>query len=146
MGRSGRITRLRTVRSGYAGGIAEHLHLPSAPQAVAAARQTVGEVLEQEGYTGDRAVVALLVSEVVTNAVVHAGTALEVVVRAAEGEVSVDVIDGDVDHLSELRTATSHDTSGRGMTIVDALADRWGCELVDPHHKRVWFSIASVPA
>jgi anti-sigma regulatory factor (Ser/Thr protein kinase) len=102
--------------------------------------------MEQEGYRGDHDVVALLVSEVVTNAVVHAGTELEVVVRAAGGEVSVDVIDGDIDHLSELQAASRHDTSGRGMAIVDALADRWGCELVDPHHKRVWFSIVSTTA
>jgi anti-sigma regulatory factor (Ser/Thr protein kinase) len=113
---------------------------------VATARRAVGDVLQQEGYTGDHDVVALLVSEVVTNAVLHAGTDLEVVVRAAGGEVSVDVIDGDVDHFSELQAATSRDTSGRGMSIVAALADRWGCELVDPDHKRVWFSIAPATA
>lgn len=113
---------------------------------MATARRAVGDVLAQEGYTGDRDVVELLVSEVVTNAVIHAGTEVELVVRAEGHAVSVDVIDGDADHLCELQAATSDDTSGRGMTIVDALADRWGCERVDHDHKRVWFSIASARA
>ncbi|WUS96937.1 SpoIIE family protein phosphatase [Streptomyces sp. NBC_00708] len=81
---------------------------------------------------------AMIVSELVTNAVVHAGTAVELLFRleeATEDEVSALVLEvsdhhpartvrGDHAHSSE--GAGEPADYGRGLDIVAALAERWG--------------------
>lgn len=72
----------------------------------------------------------LLISELVTNAVVHTGC--PAVLRmlfgpgAAEaGMVRVEVADGCA-RPPQPRRAAGDDTGGRGLELVDGLADRWG--------------------
>jgi anti-sigma regulatory factor (Ser/Thr protein kinase) len=119
----------------------ESFTFPPDASSAASARRAVGTVLEVAGYQGDHHVVALLVSEVTTNAVIHAATAFEVVVEARSDAVSVDVIDGDAHHSTGERPIDLGATGGRGLRLVEALADRWGCDEVDADHKSVWFSI-----
>ena len=84
--------------------------------------------------------VTLLVSELVTNAVLHAGTPCRLSMRAGT-RLRVEVFD----HSHRLpggglhRDAESH--SGRGMLLVDALSAAHGVE-VEPKGKRVWFEVA----
>lgn len=88
--------------------------------------------------------VELLVSEVVTNAVGHAGTGGEMVLMHHEGLLRVEVSDSGGGDVAP-RHARPEDVTGRGMAIVDALAARWG--VVDDGRgtgdraKRVWFEI-----
>ena len=84
-------------------------------------------------------VVTLLVSELVTNAVIHAGSEVEVEVRLAGGRVRVDVVDRSTEVVKR-RDAEDDDQSGRGMDLVEALASAWGIDLV-PGGKSVWFEI-----
>ena len=84
----------------------------------------------------------LVVSELVTNAVVHAReeTVLELELAVGAQWLRVSLADGSaVRPLA--RTAARHDESGRGITIVAALSDRWG---VEDHQggKRIWFEAA----
>jgi hypothetical protein len=53
------------------------------------------------------------------------------------------VIDADAHHPDGDRPIDIDATSGRGLMLVQALADRWGCDEVDGDHKRMWFSISS---
>lgn len=116
--------------------------LLSAPTSARAGRRAVTEVLTSWGlppYAVDDAV--LVVSELVTNAVLHAREqeflALEITYRP--GCVRVSLADGSaVRPLARL--ATAGDEGGRGMPIVDALSDRWG---IEDHHggKRIWFEL-----
>jgi hypothetical protein len=88
-------------------------------------------------------VALLLVTELVTNAVVHAGTLLSVVVDVSADEVTVRVHDGNpgvvgfddpaMDDLGE---------GGRGLALVNRLADVWGTEHARTG-KEVWFRLAS---
>lgn len=85
--------------------------------------------------------VVLLVSELATNAVRHAASAFVLSIERSDGAVRVEVADeGDGSP-----TEQPHDIeapSGRGLQIVDALADEWGVTQ-RPGGKAVWFTIAS---
>ena len=84
--------------------------------------------------------VELLTSEVVTNAVIHAGSSPVVEVAAEGGTVRVSVEDHDP--AWPMPQAVSEDaTSGRGMGLVDTMADAWGVEKVVDRGKRVWFEV-----
>ena len=81
----------------------------------------------------------LLVSEVVTNAVVHGTGPILMELSADAGTMHVSVIDRNTYHLG-LPDDDPMATSGRGLSIVDALATDWG-SVVDDAGTRVWFDI-----
>jgi anti-sigma regulatory factor (Ser/Thr protein kinase) len=112
------------------------LQLPAEPASVPLARRHVAAVVEQLdiGDLGDTAV--LVVSELVTNAVRHAGTELQVTVVAEPGVLRIEVEDGS-STLPESREAGLFDAGGRGLPLVAALADRWGTEATTTG-KLVW--------
>ena len=85
--------------------------------------------------------VTLLVSEVVTNAVVHASSDVEVLVRLTADAAVVEVTDTS-DTAPAPRVADDEDTSGRGMALVDALARSWGVRAAPGGGKTVWFEVA----
>lgn len=85
----------------------------------------------------------LLVSEVVTNAVVHGRSEAEVAVRLLDDRVRVEVVDrGDMP--VRRRDAEDEETSGRGMALVEALSMAWGIDDL-PVGKMVWFEVARPP-
>lgn len=112
------------------------------PMNVRAARQFVAGALAQQGFRGDVDPVLLLASELITNAVRHAGTPFEVEVVVEPGAVRVVVLDEDVDHAPTVRDPGPEDTNGRGLLLVAQLAAEWGSERVD-RRKAVWFAVPS---
>lgn len=99
----------------------------------------MADVLEASHYTGDVDTVLLLVSEVVTNAVRHAATPFELTITVDGPQITVGVIDHDRAHQPTVRDPGPHDTSGRGLRIVDELSTSWGTEPMAGDAKRVWF-------
>jgi serine/threonine-protein kinase RsbW len=83
----------------------------------------------------------LLTSELVTNALLHAGTDLVVHIEAENGTVRVAVDDG-CDTGPRLGSPDTIDLGGRGLPLVASLADRWGWEPL-PRGKRVWFEVCT---
>ena len=87
----------------------------------------------------------LLTSELVTNAVVHAGTPVQVTCRLAEGAVEVVVSDGHpgrlVPEAPEHEAVPSERTGGRGLLMPAALASAWGVAY-GRASKAVWFRLA----
>jgi PAS domain S-box-containing protein len=83
----------------------------------------------------------LLVSEIVTNALVHAGTAIEVAFSFADGGLLVEVTDGSP-HVPTLRAYGPSAGTGRGLMLLEEMVDEWGVVQGDPG-KTVWFRIAS---
>ncbi|MCB5911715.1 ATP-binding protein [Streptomyces pinistramenti] len=86
----------------------------------------------------------LLISELVTNAVVHTGTAAELRMRfsgsgAVVGTVRVEVVDSSARPPCP-RHADGEDTNGRGLELVDGLADRWGWQP-EGAGKRIWCEV-----
>ncbi|WP_308425187.1 ATP-binding protein [Wenjunlia tyrosinilytica] len=91
---------------------------------------------------GDSA--ALLMSELFANAVRHArGGSVRVIINRPDDErVYVAVVDRAPNRLPQMREGGPDDVNGRGLALVDELADRWGYDLMGrgrrPWGKRVW--------
>jgi anti-sigma regulatory factor (Ser/Thr protein kinase) len=83
----------------------------------------------------------LLTSELVANAVVHAGAAVELVVDLDRARLAVEVIDASSQAPQPVE-AELLATSGRGLAMVAHLADAWGVTRVVPG-KSVWFSLTT---
>jgi PAS domain S-box-containing protein len=114
-------------------------------RSVAIARSFVRDTLQGWGFADviDDAVV--LTSELVTNAVVHAGTAADVLCLRSEDGVRIEVADRYPEREVPLQgspvTMGNPDREGgRGLQLCAALAGRWGVEYA-PTHKNVWFQL-----
>jgi anti-sigma regulatory factor (Ser/Thr protein kinase) len=84
---------------------------------------------------------ALLVSELVTNAVIHGRTSATVEVHRPPDSLRVTVRD-DNPALPAVGESPDFDAeSGRGLLIVSKLAHRWGIESADGG-KSIWFELA----
>ncbi len=117
--------------------------LPADVSAAGIARRFVIASLAAWDVDDDVAGVAeLCVSELVTNAVIHSGTEPEVTVRIDDTTVLVLVHDqgnrGTVERMAEYDPMS---VSGRGLTLVDALADTWSAEH-NADGTTVWFELA----
>ena len=103
-----------------------------------AARRFVVETLVQWGHKGSLDDVALVVSELAANAVLHARSDFTVAVSSRGDRVRIAVSDsssaGPVLQSSVAMTATS----GRGVALVAALAQDWGCDANGHNGKIVW--------
>ncbi|KUF17452.1 hypothetical protein AT728_15720 [Streptomyces silvensis] len=75
-------------------------------------------------------VAQLLLSELVTNSIQHAyvpaGREIGVRVTRAEGRLRIEVADANGEQPAP-RSARAEEESGRGLALVIALAERWGC-------------------
>src|SRR4051794_35789718 len=112
---------------------------PAAPQQ---ARRFVAAQLTGDELAEVRDVAELLVSELVTNAVVHAASPVEVEVDAAGDEIVIRVRDADTGPLVMRAGGGSElDEGGRGFLLVDRLAEAWGTEHRSGR-KTVWFRLA----
>jgi anti-sigma regulatory factor (Ser/Thr protein kinase) len=111
-----------------------------APESVRAARRLVGAALESVGDdpAADQAV--LLVSELATNAVLHARTQFRIEVVVDADVVRVAVFDQSPVRPSR-RNFSDTSGSGRGLHLVDELATSWGVDEEPPAGKRVWFEV-----
>ena len=108
------------------------------PDAAPAAREFVvslGGIADSESLLR----LKTLASEIVTNAILHARTPFSVVVTGDTAHVRVAVRDRSI-ALPVKRDYGSDHPTGRGLHIVEALADRWGVEPEDDG-KTVWFEL-----
>jgi anti-sigma regulatory factor (Ser/Thr protein kinase) len=82
-----------------------------------------------------------LLTEVVTNAVLHAGTAVRVVLEqdVASGRLRCEVSD-DSPVRPRVRRHSTEATTGRGLQLLDSVASAWGVELLGTG-KTVWFQV-----
>ncbi|KAF4410675.1 SpoIIE family protein phosphatase [Streptomyces lycii] len=109
------------------------------PESAASARRFVRESLD--GAAPDVVHTAqLLVSELVTNAVLHARTDVEVSVRASGGKVSVRVSDHRPGLRLVRRECPPYSGTGQGLCVVERLASRHGVENGEDR-KTVWFEL-----
>ncbi|QFR94131.1 ATP-binding protein [Streptomyces tsukubensis] len=118
------------------------------PAEVGRARRWVRSRLTGSGIGADEPLaetLLLIVSELVTNAVVHTGrpAVLRIQVNGTPthppGMVRVEVVDSSARPPLQ-RHARGEETNGRGLELVDGLADRWGW-LPDGAGKRIWCEV-----
>ncbi|MEU9989352.1 ATP-binding protein [Streptomyces sp. NPDC048045] len=116
--------------------------LASEAVTVPVARQIVREACEAWGMGADAAETgALLMSELVTNAVRHGHShSVRVIAEHPRPDrLRVAVVDKSL-RMPEMHHAKPGAFGGRGLLLVDLLSDRWGTDLL-PWGKRVWAEI-----
>ncbi|MDQ1706761.1 MAG: hypothetical protein QOF18_3127 [Frankiaceae bacterium] len=115
--------------------------LPPAARSVTEARRFVLAALSTWGRDGLADTAALLTSEVVTNAVLHARTPLTLAVSQVSDGVCVEVTDGSR-RRPTLQRASGEATNGRGIAMLDRLADHWDVSL-HQHGKTLRFTVST---
>ncbi|MDP8960703.1 MAG: PAS domain S-box protein [Actinomycetota bacterium] len=113
--------------------------LPPEAGSVGRARHLVSESMTASGHQDLVDVATLLVSEVVTNAVLHAGTDIRLTCRQSRAGVRVEVFDRSP-LLPTVRHYDAEATTGRGLDLVSALAARWGIDCAEDG-KTLWFEL-----
>ena len=117
--------------------------MPAALTSARAAREFVIRAVAGFGRSDALLVdrVALVTSELVTNAIIHARTEIRLVVRVDSRSIWIEVLDGTTARPKPARAAPSG-ASGRGLAMVAALADEWGVTETEGG-KKVWARVAS---
>lgn len=114
--------------------------LPADPRSAREARQVLrSAVADRPEWSGWAERAELAVTELVTNAVVHAGTDIELRVRLRPTSLRVEVEDGTTT-MPARRTHSATAATGRGLHLLASSVDRWD---VEPREggKTVWFEL-----
>ena len=130
-------------------GTTTHAVLPASIVAPGRARRLVEQVRELADYPDLLFAARLLASELTANSVRHAGLhghqPISFVLECDGDTLSVEIADGGpaFDALGVLARHRRNEERFRGITLVNALADRWGFRCGDLGC--VWFEIDLVP-
>jgi sigma-B regulation protein RsbU (phosphoserine phosphatase) len=135
-----------------AGELVRRVRLPNDRRTPAAARAVVRSVLEEAGLDALLNEALLLTTELSTNAVVHAGTELDIEVTADPTGLTVTVTDFAPGPVEQLAVGPRNDKidigevaeRGRGLLLVDHFASRWGT-VHEGTGKGVWFRLERRP-
>jgi PAS domain S-box-containing protein len=122
--------------------VANSIALDADPRNVSRARRFLGEALLRSRAEHLVESATLVLSEVVTNAFVHAGTQIHIKVTSTNAAVRVEVEDGGA-HLPVHRHYAGTAGTGRGLQLLEELTDRWGT-VARVTGKTVWFEIGSL--
>lgn len=109
------------------------------PKSVESARRFVEAAVAAWDLGDVNAVAMLLTSELVTNAILHARTAVRVVAERTMGELVVEVWDG-APHAAAIPRDALESEFGRGLLLVERLSARWGVRRAGLR-KVVWFAL-----
>lgn len=104
------------------------------------ARRFLDATLRDWSCDGVSEVATLLASELVTNALLHGGSQVHMEVSRDGAAVRVEVHDGS-ERDPVVRDVPERAESGRGLALVEALAEAWGV-MPCRHGKAVWFEVA----
>ena len=114
------------------------LHLSPTPHAPMIARRRVAERFASGLDNGELQNAKLLISELVTNAVMHGHGPIELLALLDESRLTVDISDRGEGFERPRHERDPDAIGGYGLNIVDALASRWGIHEGSSH---VWFEI-----
>jgi anti-sigma regulatory factor (Ser/Thr protein kinase) len=113
---------------------------PAVPESVGAARRFTRAALTRHAIAPETVDIAiLLVSELATNAIVHAESDIRLRIRVGD-DVRIEVCDASSD-APAVTPGDSERESGRGLELVSTLADGWDW-APKPEGKVVWFALA----
>jgi len=113
--------------------------LPADLEAAGLARTHVSAMLADHDAADDAALIA---SELVANAVEHGDPPIELSVEETPARLRITVISAESSSLPEARSASAEDRRGRGLTIVESLAEEWGWQR-DGGRILVWAELSA---
>lgn len=108
-------------------------------ESIGAARRFVTRIVS-DAPVEVRELVAVMVSELATNALLHAASGFDIVVDRSESTVTVAVTDWGVGS-PELQSPGFTEPHGRGLRVVEALSDAWGTFSASEEAKAIWFRL-----
>jgi len=111
---------------------------PAAPRAARAFLRRHARGWELDADVVDTAELAL--SELVTNAVIHAGTPTTLQLTTGDGRLLVEVTDRGTGGDITPTAADPEEVGGRGLVVVEAVTDAWGSRRQDAA-TTVWFEL-----
>jgi hypothetical protein len=114
---------------------------PPDPAIVGAARSFASNRLQALELSGVGDAVELLLTELITNVIIHARTEFEVRLAPVGPGVRVEVDDG-IPTMPVAGILTAAALSGRGLTLVQSMSTRWGAHPNTTGGKTVWFEVA----
>lgn len=115
--------------------------LPPVARSVVEARRHVRAALADWQLNSLSDAAQLLTSEVVTNSLLHARSAIRLTIEQTDDGVRIAVTDGSA-VVPTMRPRSASATTGRGLQLLDRLAEEWATELTDGG-KTVWFTLRS---
>ena len=121
-----------------------HITLPASLTSGKAARTFVADRLGAWKLEHLLDTTLLLTTELVTNAVIHAGSPVSLTVRRALDRLRVEVADMGGGAL-KLREVDPDSVGGRGLMLIEALATAWGTSAFETG-KLVWFELPASSA
>ncbi|WP_420709058.1 ATP-binding protein [Streptomyces sp. NRRL S-37] len=113
--------------------------LSATPRSARLARLLADAQLRDWGYDSETA--RQVVAELAVNAVTHGrvpGRDFRLVLYVVDGTLRIEITDTRGERLPELRPPSPDAESGRGLRLVEALADRWGVTEDRFPRKTVW--------
>ncbi|GGJ88090.1 hypothetical protein GCM10011583_19420 [Streptomyces camponoticapitis] len=116
------------------------------PRVVARVRRAIRLHLSLWGLSDLEDVAQVCVSELVANVITHVGpgTPVTLAVSTDGAHLRIELTDPDARTMPTLLAPTPGAESGRGLMILDAMADRWGV-ISRPDSKVVWCELATGP-
>jgi anti-sigma regulatory factor (Ser/Thr protein kinase) len=124
-------------------GLHAQASLPSRLDSVPAARAFLTKLLQ--GWSVAEDVVddaALLTTEIMANALEHGDGLVSVTIALAAGTLRVGVVDNADRRQPHILSVDSESSAGRGMWIVDVVAQAWGTQPTG-NGKTVWFELSA---
>ncbi|WP_405713246.1 ATP-binding protein [Streptomyces xanthophaeus] len=116
-------------------------------RAVSEVRRALRELLRHRCEPDTAEVAELLITELVTNALVHTDRGAEVTASLCSTRLRVEVRDYAARRPRPYVPTADDGTHGRGLVLVQELADAWGVDALAPGSgKVVWFELDGGPA
>jgi PAS domain S-box-containing protein len=115
--------------------------LPPRPSSVGRARRLVRRALARSGREDLLDTAELLVSELVTNALVHAGTPIDVSLTVHDRGLRAEISDGSP-HVPARRSYGPTAGTGRGLLLLEQMVHDWGVDRRE-RGKTVWFHLSA---
>lgn len=117
-----------------------HATLNADPKCVSEARKLTRHTLESWGMATLGEVAVLLVSELATNAILHARSPVGIIMRTNSVGIRVYVCD-DSPAPPRVRRFRTEAATGRGVRLLETLASSWGVQSNSDGGKCVWFTL-----
>ena len=118
------------------------LELPLTTESVPAARRFVRDLMVDSDSVADLDTASLLVTEIVTNAVLYAVAPMTLRVAVSSDVVRIEVRDGS-ELPPRMRAFSPIAATGRGLRLLESLAVRWGVRPEPSGGKVVWFEVGA---
>jgi len=115
------------------------------PDEIASARHFVAHHGQAWGYDDVIEDALVVVSELVTNAILHAHSECDLLLKDADQILRIEVIDGG-QGSPELQRPAAHAEHGRGLLLVSAMCAAWGVDTLSDGRKMVWAELKRAAA